>query len=624
MNGKSYFDATAVRRRLHSIYAAPLAAVMILFVCGTAQGKMSVINSPHNLSASGSFNAIYFGAEERVCIFCHAPHNATPNTILGGLPSPLWNHELSSATYQPYRSTTLKSAVSSAPTGASRLCLSCHDGTIALNNFGGSQIVGSILLPPGKPSNLTTNLSDDHPISFAYNDALAGLKKGDLAFPENISPVTKLDESGSLQCTTCHDPHDNEFGNFLVMDNSPTGSPLCITCHTYTASAYNGGWAGSAHYKATGIASATGCLNCHLTHTAPQPQRLLRYVTTEDNCIKNCHNTEPKNLVAPFGQMYSHPVQLTSNVHEETETLPAATYHVDCVDCHNPHRAAAPAAIPPTAPNADGPLYGVRFSQGDAAINEFDVCFKCHAGINAFNFSGKTNTPPNRMIANADQLNRFSINNPSIHPVTSTRTTPKGSQSLITPGLSRIYCCDCHGYDQSAKALGITTGGGANGPHGSQYEHILIAEYDMPPFSQYSQHPQTGNDAAYYALCYRCHQINFIMSNASGFTNSGTPLHVTHVRTQGVPCYVCHDPHGVPLFATNGAGGTTTNNAHLINFNKDYAGPSALYETLTPGTGSCTVSCHSGTSYTPQIAASASRLILLKNNNVRVKRSYSH
>jgi predicted CXXCH cytochrome family protein len=544
---------------------------------------------------------------------------------------PLWNHELSSATYQPYRSTTLKSAVPTAPTGASRLCLSCHDGTIALNNFGGSQITGNILLPPGQPSNLTTNLTDDHPISFAYTDALAGLKKGDLAFPEAISAVTKLDESGSLQCTTCHDPHDNEFGNFLVMDNTPNGSPLCITCHTYTASASNGGWAGSAHYAASGIASATGCLNCHLSHTAPQPQRLLRYVTAEDNCFSNCHNADPKNLVTPFNQFYRHPVQVSSFVHDEAESLPATQYHVECVDCHNPHRAAAPAVIPPTAPNVDGPLFGVTIdNQGNIGVNEFDVCFKCHAGINAYKFSGFTNTPPNRMIIDANQANRFSINNPSIHPVTVARTTTKGSQSLITSGVIRIYCCDCHGYDQSAKAGSGMNGGnganggsgftGANGPHGSQYEHILIAEYDMPPVTRY---PYKGNDAVFYALCYRCHQQTFIMSNASGFTNSGTSLHKTHVQDQGVPCYVCHDPHGVPQFPSSGPGGTTTNNAHLINFNKDYAGPSALYETLTPGTGSCTVSCHSGSSYTPQIAAPASRSLLLKNNNVRVKRSYS-
>ena len=613
--------STALRRCLHSIFAVPLAAVLIVFVCGTAQGKMSVLNSPHNLSASGSFNAFYFGEEERVCIFCHAPHNAAPNTLLGGIPSPLWNHEISAATYQPYQSTTLNSKVPTAPSGASRLCLSCHDGTIALNNFGGSQISSNILLPPGQPSNLTTNLSDDHPISFAYNDTLAGLKKGDLAFPEAISPVTKLDESGFLQCTTCHDPHDNEFGNFLVMDNTPTGSPLCITCHTYTANASNRGWPGSAHYTASGIASANGCMNCHLSHTAPQPQRLLRYVKAEDNCFLNCHNNDQnnqKNLVTPFNQTYRHPVQVSSFVHDEAESLPATQYHVECVDCHNPHRAAAPAAIPPTAPNVDGPLYGVKIdNQGDIAVNEFDVCFKCHAGNNASTFSGRTNTPPNRMIANADQLKRFSINNPSIHPVTTTRTTSTGSQSLITPGVSRIYCGDCHGYDQSSQA-GFT---GANGPHGSRWEHILVAEYDMPPVAQY---PYLVSDATSYALCYRCHQRTFIMGSASGFTNNGTSLHVLHVQTKGVPCYVCHDPHGVPMFATNGPGGTTTNNAHLINFDKDYAGPSALYETLTPGTGSCTVSCHSGNNYTPQVAASASRSLLFNNGNVRVKRSYSH
>jgi len=599
MSSRIPFDSAGVRRWLVPACTASVVGMFIMLAAGAAQAKMSVIASPHNLSASGSFNTFFFEEEERVCIFCHAPHNASNAIGREGIPAPLWNRELPANTgYTSYASTTMKAGVSQVPTGASRLCLSCHDGTIALSSFGGSTITNAVKLPAGSKSNLSKNLSDDHPISFLYDDSLAALKNGELALPETLAPETRLDQSGSLQCTTCHDAHDNEFGNFLVKDNKPAGSPLCITCHTYNAGATNGGWAGSAHYPVVGADSATGCLNCHQPHTAPQPQRLLRYVNEEDNCLSTCHNTGAKNVATEFTLTYRHPITASNATHDEAEPLPATTYHVECVDCHNPHRAAAPALVAPVAPNVDGPLYGVRINnQGTVATAEFDICLKCHGGTYAYKFSGVSNTPPNRMIADTDQVHRFSINNPSIHPVTTTRTTTKGSLSLIS-SMSQIYCSDCHGSDQSAKAgVGLT---GANGPHGSTYEHILIAEYDMPPVAQY---PHLGNDETFYALCYRCHQQSFIMGSASGFVNAGTSLHKTHVQDQGVPCYVCHDPHGVPKFPSSGVGGTTTNNAHLINFNIDYAGSGAVYETLSPGSGSCTVSCHGGaTTYALSVA----------------------
>jgi len=617
MNSGMRISSAGVRRLFLSACALPAAAMLVMLAAGGAQAKMSVISSPHNLSASGSFNTFFFVEEERICIFCHAPHNASVATAQEGIPAPLWNRELPSSTgYTPYASTTLKAGVSLVPTGASRLCLSCHDGTIALSSFGGSTITNTLKLPTTSRSNLSKNLSDDHPISFVYDDSLASLKNGELALPETIAPETRLDQAGSVQCTTCHDPHDNEFGNFLVKDNKPAGSPLCITCHTYNANASNGGWANSAHYAVVGPDTATGCLNCHQPHTAPQPQRLLRYVNEEDNCLTNCHNATPKNVASEFTQTYKHPIAATTAAHDEAETLPATIYHVECADCHNPHRAAAPTLVAPVAPNVDGPLYGVRIdNQGTVAANEFDVCFKCHAGTSAYKFSGVSNTPPNRLISDSDQAHRFSIDNPSIHPVTTTRTTTKGNMSLIT-SMSQIYCGDCHGSDQSAKAATGQTG--ANGPHGSSYEHILIAEYDMPPISQY---PHLGNDATFYALCYRCHQQSFIMGSASGFANGGIPLHKTHVQDQGVPCYACHDPHGVPKFPTSGAGGTTTNNAHLINFNIDYAGSGAVYATTAPGIGSCTVSCHTNSTYTnlsmPRLPASPAQ------KKTGVKRTYS-
>ena len=144
-------------------------AIFSIALAATAQAQQSsIINSPHNLSASGP-GAIRASNEQEICIFCHTPHNSAPV-------QPLWNRNMPVTAYTPYTSNSLD-AVPGQPTGSSKLCLSCHDGTIALGSVlsrqqGIAMVGGITTLPPGK-SNLGTDLSDDHPISFRYDSTLA-------------------------------------------------------------------------------------------------------------------------------------------------------------------------------------------------------------------------------------------------------------------------------------------------------------------------------------------------------------------------------------------------------------------------------------------------------------------
>ena len=83
---------------------------------------------------------------------------------------------------------------------------------------------GIRFIPPERSSRLGTDLSDDHPISFVYGTGLV-FKKDKIVHPSFLPPKVKLDKTGQLQCTTCHDPHDDTHGNFLVMSNR--NSALC-------------------------------------------------------------------------------------------------------------------------------------------------------------------------------------------------------------------------------------------------------------------------------------------------------------------------------------------------------------------------------------------------------------
>ena len=71
--------------------------------------------------------------EDQVCVFCHTPHGGTAGI------TPLWNRTLSSATYTVYTSASLdaediKGGPLDQPGGSSKLCLSCHDGTLAIGS----------------------------------------------------------------------------------------------------------------------------------------------------------------------------------------------------------------------------------------------------------------------------------------------------------------------------------------------------------------------------------------------------------------------------------------------------------------------------------------------------------
>ena len=112
--------------------------------------------SKHNLSVSGP-GTVKAASETQNCLFCHAPHNASPI-------APLWNRSNPGTSYTPYTSST-SIARPGQPTGASLQCLSCHDGTIALGDVlsRGTRIgmAGGVTTMPAGNSKLFFNAKQD-------------------------------------------------------------------------------------------------------------------------------------------------------------------------------------------------------------------------------------------------------------------------------------------------------------------------------------------------------------------------------------------------------------------------------------------------------------------------------
>lgn len=551
-----------------------LLAAFFLLPASVLQAQQSIVNSPHNLSVSGP-GTIRAVSEDRVCVFCHTPHGARTN-------APLWNRRDSAAYYIPYDSLTI-TAKPGQPTGSSKLCLSCHDGTIALGDLVSEQtnipMGGSDVLPPGL-SRIGTDLRDDHPISFSYAQSLSR-PQGELAPPHSWDPSIKLDAFGMMQCTTCHDPHDNQWDKFLVMSNH--SASLCRECHridNFDSNAHatsTNTWNGSGrdlwpHTEYTDVAS-NACMNCHRSHHAPGPETLLTASRADDVCLA-CHDgsVASRDVAADFRKPYRHPVMETSVNHRPGERLTGSADHVTCVSCHNPHKATATSA---EAPHVTGYMRAVP-GVTEAGIYtveadfEYEVCFKCHGDSNKGSFGGT-----NRQVTSANLRRQFSPTSPSFHPVTTTGSS-SNVPSLITPlnESSMIYCTDCHGNDSN----GNMAGGTRSAPHGSRFPHLLSREYRTGGYV-------TESPSA-YALCYSCHDRSSILSDES------FPHHRLHIVERQTSCSVCHDPHGIDDLE-----GNPINNAHLINFDLSVVEPlpgSGLIEFTAMGgqTGTCSLRCH--------------------------------
>ncbi len=601
------------------------ARIMALLLCvaGVLSGvpavaKMSIVNSKHNLSISGP-GWIKSLTETRICIFCHTPHNAAPKT-------PLWNKKIEAVNYTLYSSTTLVASPQT-PTGPSKLCLSCHDGTIALGDVlqpssGIAMTVGGGM-PLTSPSYFGTSLASHHPISFSYYDALANQQKDWELVP---TPPADLPFSGNkiIECTTCHDPHDDTNRKFLRVDSSD--SALCIKCHSLT------GWGESSHntsqstWNLTGTApwprtgggtdfgwmtvQQNGCENCHNPHNAGGPARLLNYQQEENNCYP-CHNgnVATTNIQADFSKTYRHDVAateigVTTYWHEPNESplmLMGSSPHVECVDCHNPHAVNNKAST--GAPAVSGKLFNVSgvditntplVPPNNYAANEYEICFKCHADP-VWRFPSYY-TPVARWVSTIDMRVAFQTSN-SAHFVEGPGVVTPDVPSLYTvndPTLTStkvLFCTDCHDSD-SSRSIG---GSGPRGPHGSIWKPLVRQEYETLDIG-------TPYQTQFYALCYWCHSEASILNDVSFKKNGQSNLggHSGHLTSVGAtpvnaPCSVCHDPHGVPGDVLNSGDHT-----HLINFDRNSVSPAAgnAYPIFTDGgspgihSGSCTLVCH--------------------------------
>jgi len=193
-----------------------------------------------------------WNARNEICRVCHVPHDHAQATqrYTNGL---LWNHGVSTATYTMYDSTwspTITGIQDAQPTGPSKLCLGCHDGTVAIDTF--DKYAGGTIFFDGTATGYSTgykvpgftvggnlDMRGTHPLSIAFPAADPNeFTDPNVATWASGDTVASTLDNGKIQCSTCHDVHSQEqvVGTHLLraaqtVAQGGVASGLCLTCH---------------------------------------------------------------------------------------------------------------------------------------------------------------------------------------------------------------------------------------------------------------------------------------------------------------------------------------------------------------------------------------------------------
>jgi len=209
-------------------------AVALAFVLLSAGAALAGIkDSKHDMRTH--LNVTANSGYDEVCVYCHTPHSANQSA------GQLWNHSNTAVvSYAVYTSSTMNATPSVLPGAGSLVCLSCHDGTVAVDSMvnspnypGGAVTSKNVALDGSKlivsqGGKIGTDLTNDHPIGFAY--PASGTQEAGLNDISTLSTISvRLVGGTQVECSSCHDAHNTVNMPFLRSSNA--GSNLCLVCH---------------------------------------------------------------------------------------------------------------------------------------------------------------------------------------------------------------------------------------------------------------------------------------------------------------------------------------------------------------------------------------------------------
>ncbi len=573
----------------------------------------------HNLSAAADGTATPSGGavpsrnikattEDQICVFCHTPHGATAGAV------PLWNRTLSGATYTPYTSASLdaeaiKGTPLDQPGGSSKLCLSCHDGTLAIGSVnvldgatnqsitmsGGPNMPSGSGATTGYTRNLGADLTNDHPISVNYTAALAQ-RDGELRevdanqkWPNGTGETIGVRSPGykpkapletpsgggtaQIQCATCHDPHIREtvaaVGNqkFLRLNRFQESAPN----NTFTAGS-----------------STTGdivCLACH-----------------ERGGNSWAYSAHANPLVAD--ETY---VAAAATTRQFPSALPV--WKAACLNCHDTHTVQGSRRL-----LREGTDSGATPKAGGGSAIE-ETCYQCHSSTSTV-ITPLTNVPAIKQefamtihmpITSSDQpagteVHEIGGNTNDIGGVDCSGATNKCGADFIetreklgvgNPNNRHAECTDCHNPHRVVKFNDFRGAGGSGSLAGAPdsagtHKHTDTAGYTHSNLASGVLRGAYGVEPVYISNSFHSMPANYDVKRGDPGTNTNTLASASYVTREYQICLKCHSNYGYsdnntyptgnrPDLASSG-GGTPAGSNGLTQFTnqaKEFQAPVA-------------------------------------------------
>jgi len=509
-------------RRIPMLMGAALVFATAIWASESLAERVSdIANTKHNFSVGSSGN-VKATNENELCVFCHTPHGASTS-----ITAPLWNRDVGSSTYNLYSSSSLDALGLGQPGGSSKVCLSCHDGMIAIGNVNvlngaatdGNPATADIsmlgtgaggTMPAGQGATtgftrlLGTDLSNDHPISFTYDDSLAS-RDGELRFPSSsaymgnripgVKPTIPL-ENNQVQCISCHDPHirDTVISNikFLRLNRFQATPPL-----------------GGAFDKTNDII----CLGCH----------------DKDGWSDSAH---ANSLVAD--ETYS---SLAASLREFDNGLPV--WKAACLNCHDPHTVqGARRLLREGTDSLTSPKTG-----GNSAIEE--TCYQCHSSTGGVLLNqGATNFAVPNIETDFLKTRTMPINNqPEVHDIGTSAELQSGAdflESQVTLGLGansnrHTECTDCHNPHRMIKNRVFNDNAGipdTAGTHNHSAGHTNIASGVLRGSS--------GVEPVYGSSSFMANPSSYTLKRGNPPPGATTDVNQSYVTREYQICLKCH------------------------------------------------------------------------------------
>ena len=394
------------------------------------------------------------------------------------------------------------------------------------------------------------------------------------------------------------------------------------------------------------------CAGCHRAHTAKSVD-LLPQVSPQSTLCFTCH--DGTGATSNVESQYSDPAVAANDASDPTSTGYTASFyrhdatvttshvlgsndefggvlnrHVECSDCHDPHKAAAVDSTVPAAGVAwplsgrltgvsgvavtngaagSAPTYTFLDGKSTAVQFEYQLCFKCHSGYTTL-MSNSGVRPSWQML---DAGVEFNPANASFHPVEGpgTNTTQKMKDSLAGSWTGKLWtfsvdgtggvpntvrCTNCHASSKASTAAGP---GDDLSPHSSTFRGLLIRNYrDRDLMGSGESYSDTN-----FALCYTCHNPAPFRTESSTATNfryhgkhltgidgsgsGGTSIDVLGAGQGNAICAECH-------FTLHSTATEASPYTRLVNFGpnvKPYNGV-LTWTSTSEGHGTCTLVCH--------------------------------